>query len=124
MVYSLSLIHIFTWTGYEYDEYDLTFKVRIENTGDQPFTVQTRNESINGYMISAWMSADVLTGKIANSEFYFNVSDLSDNGIDPASGVETIELSFHIFNSDSWDTIVDTEAISIALNGITPVLAD
>ena len=41
-------------------------KFLIENDTDMDIIVQTRNESVNGYMIDASMSAEVASGKKAN----------------------------------------------------------
>lgn len=43
-------------------------------------------------------------------ELTFFEVDTLDNGIDT---ITEIELSFHIFDADYWDDILDTEAITI-----------
>ena len=83
----------------------------IENTGDKDITVQTRDVSINGFMASAIFSCDVLAGKRAVDTITFMESDLEENEI---TAIEDIELSFHIFDSDDWKTIVDTEIVKIS----------
>lgn len=83
----------------------------IENTSEQPITVQSRDTSVNGFMVSAMISENVLPGKRAMADV--NFLDLEDNEIEE---IEDIEISFHVFNSDNWDTIVDTEAISVSVN--------
>lgn len=83
----------------------------IENTGDKDITVQTRDVSINGFMIDGLFSCDVVAGKRSVDTITFLDSDLEENSI---TTIEDVELSFHIFDSDSWDTVVDTEPIMIA----------
>lgn len=84
--------------------------VYIENNGDEDITVQTRDVSINGFMIDAMFSCDIAAGKRAVDSITFMESDLEDNEI---TKIETVELSFHIFSADDWDTIVDTDVVEI-----------
>ena len=82
--------------------------VYIENNSGKNITVQTRDVSINGFMVDAIFSADVVMGKRAVDGITFLSSELEENEI---TSIENVELSFHIFDSDSWDTIVDTDVI-------------
>lgn len=84
--------------------------VYIENNSDVNATIQTRDVSINGFMISPIFSSDVMAGKKAYDTITFFESDLEDNDI---TIIENMELSFHIFGSDSWDTIFDTDMIEV-----------
>ena len=85
--------------------------VYIENNTDQAFTVQTRDVSINGFMVDAMFSCDVMPGKKAVDTITFMETELEENEI---VSIEDIELSFHIFDLESWDTIVDTDVVSMA----------
>ena len=85
-------------------------KLLIENNSSTDITVQSRNASVNGYMIETMLSADVAAGKKVNDELVFMNSDLETAGI---STIADVEFSFHIFNSDTWDTIIDSDMISI-----------
>lgn len=69
-------------------------KLLIENDSAKAITVQTRNTSVNGYMIETMMSADVAAGKKANDSLTLMRSDLETAGI---TTVADIELSFHIY---------------------------
>ncbi len=82
----------------------------IENNSDQDIIIQTRDVSVNGFMISAVISEDVLAGKKAISAVQFYDQDLEDNGIDD---ITDVELYFKVSNLESWDTIFDTDVISI-----------
>lgn len=82
----------------------------IENNTNGNITVQARDTSVNGYMIDTFMSQDVIQGKKAITAVTFLNSSLEENGIEDIS---EIELSFHIFDMDSWDTIEDTDSITI-----------
>lgn len=82
----------------------------IENSSDKDFTVQVRAVSVNGFMIEPILSQDVLVGKKALTAVTFFDTDLEENGI---TDISEIEASFHVFDMDSWDTIVDTEPVKI-----------
>lgn len=84
--------------------------VYIENTGDKDVTVQTRDVSINGFMVDAMFSCDVVAGKRAVDTITFMESDLEENEI---TAIKDVELSFHVFDFDGWDTIVDTDVVNI-----------
>lgn len=86
--------------------------VYIENSSEKDITVQTRDVSVNGFMADATFSCDVAAGKRAVDTITFMKSDLEENGI---TVIEDVELSFHVFDFEGWDTIVDTEAVTIAL---------
>lgn len=91
------------WMGTE-------LKLLIENNSAQGITVQARNASVNGYMVDTTMSATVAAGKKANDSLTFTTSGLKECGIE---NVATMEFNFHIFDAESWDTILDTDTISI-----------
>lgn len=84
--------------------------VYIENTGSRDIVVQTRDISINGFMVDAIFSCEVVAGKRALDTITFMDSDLEANAI---TAIEDVELSFHIFDMAAWETIVDTEAVRI-----------
>ena len=85
----------------------------IHNTGDQEVTVQAQDASVNGFMIETVFSQEVMPGKHAVSTVTFLSSDLEENDI---SQIEDLELSFHIFDTASWETVVDTEPIRLSFN--------
>lgn len=83
----------------------------IENQSDLDITVQIRDLSINGFMVMSSLSSDVLAGKRAYTEITLFSSDLEDNGIEQ---IQNAEFSFHIFDPHSWDTIKDTDSVSLS----------
>lgn len=87
--------------------------VYIENNSEQDITVQTRDVSINGFMVDPIFSSDIVAGKKAFDTITFMESDLTDNDI---TDINTIELIFHIFNTDSWNTIFDSDIVSITFD--------
>ncbi|MBQ4382327.1 MAG: hypothetical protein II794_06280 [Oscillospiraceae bacterium] len=85
----------------------------IANTGDKDVTVQSRDVSVNGFMVSDVFSAEILKGKHAVDSITLLSSSLKENGIE---SVDEVELSFHIFDSSSFKTIEDTPPIKISFN--------
>ncbi len=82
----------------------------IENSSGANCTVQVDNMSVNGYMMSGYLSCTVLDGKRAVNELTIYKSDLEANGID---SVEDLEISFRIFNSDTWRDITKTDPVTL-----------
>ena len=83
----------------------------IENNTDQDITVQVKDVSINGFMVDAIMSQDVVIGKKAVTDIQFLSTDLEKNGI---TEINDVEFSFHIFNWDSVDAIYDSDVIKLS----------
>lgn len=100
-----------TLTGYQVDEYwgpEFTFKV--ENNSDVNVTVNTDAASINGYMISSSLYADVAAGKIANESLSVHESDLERAGI---STIAELQFIVHMYNSDTYDDIATSDLITV-----------
>lgn len=85
--------------------------VYIENNGDKALTVQTRDVSVNGFMMDPIFSSDMMPGKCAVDTITFMSEELEENDI---TAIETVELSFTIFDFENWQTIVDTETVTIS----------
>lgn len=82
----------------------------IENNSDKDVTIQVNDVSINGFMVDPAFSCEVRAGKKAFDTITFFESDLEDNNI---TDISEIELKFHIFNTKTWNTIKDTDVITI-----------
>ncbi len=85
----------------------------IENNTEQDITVQARDVSIDGFMIDPVFSSEIVHGKKAFDSLTFMESDLTDNGI---TDIKEIELKFHIFDTASWDTIKDTDIVTVSFD--------
>ena len=85
-------------------------KVIVENNSGKTIIVQTWDVSVNGIMISPVYTSEVPDGKVAYGRMSFMQSDLDDNGID---SIETIELTIHINDSYNWDTLFDSDPITL-----------
>lgn len=100
-----------TAKGLETDGYmGPELKLLIENNSDTDLVVQTRDASVNDFMVETSISADVAAGKKSNDSIRFSLSELK------ASGIKTLadfEFSFHIFTAKGWKTYLDTEPITV-----------
>ena len=83
----------------------------IENNSGENITVQVRDVSVNGFMVDSTMSEDVVAGKKAMSAVQFFSTDLDENSI---TDITDVELYFHIFQQENWDTIFDSDIITIS----------
>ncbi len=99
-----------TVTGMEDSWAGTKLTLLIENNSAKGITVQARNANVNGYMVDTMMSADVAAGKKSNDGLTFQTSGLKECGIED---IATMEFYFHIFDSETWDEIVDTDVIKI-----------
>ncbi len=83
----------------------------IQNDSDRNITVQVRQESVNDYMVPGSMSCEVAAGKRAIDDVTFYTKYLEESGIE---AIEKVELSFHVFDTASWDTVVDTDLVTMS----------
>ncbi len=81
----------------------------IENHNGKNITVSCEELSINGFMVDGYFSSTLCNEKMAIDEITIFSSDLEDNGI---TSIDEIELKFHIYDADNYETIVDTDAIT------------
>lgn len=104
-----------TAKGYDEDAsiFGPSVKVLIENKSDKTLCVQVRELSINNYMIDATFSSTVDPGKKAYDNIVFGAVDLDNAHI---TNVGNIEFYFHIFDKNTWDTILDSDTINITTN--------
>ncbi|NLJ40045.1 MAG: hypothetical protein GX352_00300 [Clostridiales bacterium] len=85
-------------------------KVLIENDSDKNLGVQCNTLVVNNYMISDLFSSSVAAGKKANDTIHLSSLGLEAAGI---STIAEIAISFNVFESDSYDTLWDTDEIEL-----------
>lgn len=85
-------------------------KLLIENNSDKDVTVGCSALIVNNYMISDLFVAGVAAGKKANEVMYLSSEELKVAGID---SVGQIEVYFHVYDTDTYDTLFDTEGIML-----------
>lgn len=84
----------------------------LSNQTGSDIVVQLDDFSINGYMISPILSCDIVDGKIAYGTIYLDADELKKNGIDQ---IDTIECTFVISDSNTWDTIFESDPVTIQI---------
>lgn len=91
--------------------WDGTVVFYMENSSGQPITVYAENVSVNGFMESTSLWADLRDGtKIVDGMSLLDLSDLELESIDE---VQTIEFNLRIINSETWDEIATTDVITL-----------
>lgn len=98
-----------TYTGLSSGFERTNLNVRIENNSGKDFLIQTREESVNGYMVDPVFSCFVKDGKIANDEITFRDKDLSKNGI---TTINSVEFYFIVAYNNSFRDSFNTPIIS------------
>lgn len=86
-------------------------KVCIENSSAQNVTVQANGVSVNGIMTQSVFSCDVAAGKTANDGITLLSSDLDQAGI---TQIQNVEFTFHVFDTTTYNTIFDTDPLSVS----------
>jgi len=85
-------------------------KLLIENNSDKSITVGCNALIVNNYMISDLFVSGVAAGKSANKIMYLSNTELEAAGIDT---VGQIEAYFHVYDSDTYETLFDTDCVTI-----------
>jgi len=83
----------------------------VENTSGKNVGISVDDMSINGFMMSPYFSTTVYDGKKAIDDITVFSSELEENGIE---SIEDVELKFHIYDTDSYSTITDTDPITFS----------
>ncbi len=81
----------------------------VENTTSKNITVSCDDMSINGFMVNGIFVEEVYSGKYTFGDITIFSTDLEENDI---TAIDTIELKFNIYESDTYKTIDKTDAIS------------
>jgi hypothetical protein len=85
-------------------------KLLLENNSDQTVTVGCKALIVNNYMISDLFVSELAAGKKSNEVMYLSSSELKAAGIDT---VGQVEMYFHVYDSVTYDTIFDSECVTI-----------
>lgn len=86
--------------------------VYIENNTDKDLKIQSRNVSINGFMVNPIFSCNIVSGKKAYDTITFLDSSLKENEIE---NIETIELIFKVLDN-KYKSYLETKPILINFN--------
>lgn len=100
-------------TALEYSTDDIWgdgIKVEIENNTKKDLTVGCNALIVNDYMITDLMSASVAAGMKTKDTINLSSSQLKAAGI---NNIGQIEIYFHIYNSETYKTVLDTGCVTI-----------
>lgn len=89
-------------------------KLLIENNSDKNVTVGCNALIVNNYMISDLFVSGVAAGKKANEVMYLSNTELEAAGIE---SVGQIEAYFHVYDTDTYETLFDTDGVTIRTSG-------
>lgn len=82
-----------------------------ENTTGRNIGISVEEMSINGFMTDPFFATTVYAGKMSLDEITIFSSDLEENGI---KEIKDVELKFHIYDEDTYDTIADSNPITFS----------
>lgn len=82
-----------------------------ENTSGENVGISVDDMSINGFMMEPLFSTTVYDGKRAIDDITVLSSDLEKNGI---TSIEEVELKFHIYNADTYETMADSDPVTFS----------
>lgn len=109
-----------TLTGIEEDSlFGPTINVLIENDSTTPILVQSRDFTVNGFIVMPLFSESVEAGKKSNTGLVVSKSDLEELEI---NYIKDIEFRLSISNDDTWATIDDSKVVKVSTNADTSKL--
>lgn len=85
----------------------------VENKSGRNVGITCDDMSVNGFMVNPLFSSTVYDGKMSIDTITIFSSDLEENDI---SSIETIELTFHVYDAATYESIADSEVISFSVN--------
>lgn len=98
------------------DIFGLHLPIFIQNESDRNIQVSADDLSINDFMVSVLYVDSVNAGRMGIDEMMFASSDLEELGIESADEIESLEFSFRVSDSDTYDTIFESDPVTIEFN--------
>lgn len=86
--------------------------IYVENTCDKNIMISADSFSVNGFMIDPWFVTSVESGRKGIDTVLISSQDIEDNGIEK---IENVEFVLEISDNDTWDTIAQSDVITLAL---------
>ena len=88
---------------------DTVFNIYVENNSNKNIGLILDDESVNGYMVDAYLSANLNPGKKIYTEIEFDKDDFKENNI---KDIETFEFKLSVL-TDDYDYIVNDDNIKL-----------
>lgn len=83
----------------------------IENESGRNVGISVDDLSVNGFMLTPYSSTTVYDGKKAIDDITIMSSELEENSI---TSIDEVELKFHIYDNDSYETVADSDPITFS----------
>lgn len=109
LIYDANDIKIF-YKGASVDDRRVMLHLYIENNSDRNICVQTRDFSVNGFMIKEIFTPQIAAGKKINDSIRIYTKELDENNIET---INNVEFYFHIFNWDDSEDRIDSDLIRL-----------
>lgn len=87
-------------------------KLLVENNSSKTLLIQSREESVNGYMVSGICSFTISPGMKANDDITITTSSLEQNNI-KVDDIKTISFKLMIADNNDWTNSYETKKITI-----------
>jgi len=92
---------------------DIDVVFYIVNDTERTITIQARDESVNGFMISGVKSTGVMPGKVAIDTLSFSDRRLLENGISGIDDIEVIKFVLRVIDENNRNATYNTPTIEI-----------
>lgn len=102
-----------SYTGLDSNSDKVMIKLLVENDTDTPRLIQTRDTSINGFMVDDIFSCDIAAGKKSNDYIRIYKKELEKNSI---TDVHDVEFYLSISNSNDWRDSFDSDIIKFTID--------
>jgi len=99
-----------TYDGPVRDSFIFGLEFTIVNNSPDDIIVQSRGESIDGYMVNVFFYPDVLQGKTRAATMHISTPDLEKYGL---TAPKTIEFELSIMSADTYTTLYESETITL-----------
>lgn len=94
--------------------YGKTARLLVKNETGKDIIVEAENISVNGYTVEAWLYDTVVADTVRFCQLDLFQSGLEENGIDQ---IETISFRLNFLDESNFDTIAQSEVLTVEVVG-------
>ena len=94
--------------------YGKTARLLVKNETGRDVIVEAEHISVNGYTVDAWLYDTVVKDTVRYCQLDLFETGLAENGIDQ---VETISFRMNILDATSFETITQSEVLTVEVKG-------
>ena len=85
----------------------------IINDTERTLTIQARDESINGLMVSGIKSTGIMPGKVAIDTLSFSDRQLDENGISGIDGIDNVRFVLRVIDENNRNATFNTPTLEV-----------